>query len=78
MKITPKKAGIIGAVLTVVGVLTLFINRLYTANCVMPCGYFDDTRDVVIKIGAGILVVGVFILVYGVIRVVVDTGKARE
>lgn len=58
-----------------VGLLTLFINRLYTTNCAMPCGYFDGTRDVVIKIGVGLLLLGIALLAYSTARVLIGRGK---
>ncbi len=77
MKITTRKMNLIGALLVVAGLITLFISKWYTANCAMPCGYFDNTRSIVIKIGISMIVLGVVAVMTGLAQVIFNKHQQK-
>lgn len=76
MKITLKKMSLAGVLMMIGGLLILIINRLYIANCTLPCGYFDGARDVVIKIGIGLFLISIILLAYSTVRMLAN--RTRE
>lgn len=59
---------LIGFIVSIVGIATLFINRYYTSQCAIPCGYFGSTRNWVIRIGIGAVIVGLLVLGVGILQ----------
>lgn len=69
LAITPyRKPVFIGLLLFVAGLSVLFFNKFYTASCEMPCGYLDNTRDIVIWLGTLLCLAGVSVVVGSIIR----------